>query len=86
MATMTIRNIDDQLKTRLRVRAAMHGRSMEDEAREILRASLSADQARGGSLVASIRARLEAVGGFEVELPERDAMRSLPDYRSIRAS
>jgi len=37
MATMTIRKIDDQHKARLRVQAARHGRSMEDEAREILR-------------------------------------------------
>ena len=37
MAVMTIRNIDDAIKNRLRLRAAMHGRSMEDEARDILR-------------------------------------------------
>lgn len=36
MATMTIRNIDDQPKARLRIQAATHGRSMEDEARDIL--------------------------------------------------
>jgi plasmid stability protein len=38
---MTIRNLDDGLKKRLRIRAAAHGRSMEDEARDILRAALS---------------------------------------------
>ena len=37
MASLTIRNIDDRLKLRLRVRAALHGRSMEEEARVILR-------------------------------------------------
>ncbi len=41
MATMTIRNLDDDLKTRLRIRAAMKGRSMEEELRTILRAELS---------------------------------------------
>jgi plasmid stability protein len=41
MAVMTIRNIDDAIKNRLRLRAAMHGRSMEDEARDILRSALS---------------------------------------------
>ena len=40
MASLTIRNIDDALKTRLRVRAAEHGRSMEEEARHILRRDL----------------------------------------------
>jgi len=42
MASMTIRDIDDSLKARLRLRAAKHGRTMEDEARDILRAALSA--------------------------------------------
>jgi plasmid stability protein len=56
MASMTIRNLDDGLKGRLRVRAAIHGRSMEDEARDILRAAL-ATEAGTGSFVKSIRAR-----------------------------
>ena len=37
MATLTIRNLDEQLKGSLRVRAAPRGRSMEEEARQILR-------------------------------------------------
>jgi plasmid stability protein len=37
MASITIRNLDDKLKQRLRMRAAHHGRSMEDEVRDILR-------------------------------------------------
>ena len=41
MASITIRDIDERLKTRLRVRAAHHGRSMEEEARDILRSALS---------------------------------------------
>jgi antitoxin FitA len=40
MASITVRNIDDALKARLRVRAAHHGRSMEEEARQILRHAL----------------------------------------------
>jgi antitoxin FitA len=36
MASITIRDIDARLKTRLRVRAAHHGRPMEEEARDIL--------------------------------------------------
>lgn len=50
MATMTIRNLDEQLKARLRIRAAQHGRSMEDEARDILRTALSEEEASGASL------------------------------------
>lgn len=76
MATMTIRNIDDQLKARLRVQAAQHGRSMEDEARDILRAALSVEPARSTSLVAAIRARIEPLGGIDLELPEREPIRN----------
>src|SRR6185369_9681530 len=40
MATLTIRQLDDKIKNKLRVRAAQHGRSMAEEAREILRSAL----------------------------------------------
>jgi plasmid stability protein len=76
MATMTIRNIDDQLKTRLRVQAAQHNRSMEDEARDILRAALSVEPTRPTSLAAAIRARIEPLGGIDLELPEREPIRN----------
>ncbi len=46
MASITVRNLDDGLKRRLRVRAAENGRSMEQEARDILRAALDEDAAR----------------------------------------
>ena len=77
MATMTIRNIDDQLKARLRIQAALHGCSMEDEARNILRAALSTTPAQTASLVESVRARFEPLGGVELELPIRDAIRPM---------
>ncbi|WP_027978082.1 FitA-like ribbon-helix-helix domain-containing protein [gamma proteobacterium L18] len=80
MATMTIRNIDDQLKARLRVQAAMHGRSMEDEARDILRSALSTEPSGGPSLVESIRARVREFGGVDLELAPREAIRSQVDF------
>lgn len=79
MATMTIRNIDDQLTARLRVQAAMHGRSMEDEARNILRTALLAEPASGQSLVDAIRARIEPLGEVDLELPAREPMRAAVD-------
>ncbi|KXK34967.1 MULTISPECIES: FitA-like ribbon-helix-helix domain-containing protein [Nitrosomonas] len=75
MATMTIRNIDEQLKARLRVRAAMHGRSMEDEVQDILRTALSAEPVQTVSLVEVIRSRIEPLGGIKLNLPEREAIR-----------
>jgi len=76
MATMTVRNLDDQFKQRLRVRAAEHGRSMEDEVREILRNALSTDMQGGKPLVEAIRSRVAPLGGVELELPERQAIRT----------
>jgi plasmid stability protein len=80
MATMTISNMDEQLKTRLRINAAMHGRSMEEEARDILRSTLSLEPVSGQSLVESIRARLEPLGGVELEIPPREAIRTPVDF------
>ncbi len=75
MASITIRGIDERLKARLRVQAAHHGHSMEEEARAILRAALSAGHARTGTLVDSIRARIEPLGGVELEIAPREAIR-----------
>ena len=80
MASITIRNIEDGLKSRLRVRAASHGRSMEDEARAILRSALSNESARRGNLAASIRARFAPLGGVDLPLAPRDPMRAPPTF------
>nr|WP_245443276.1 plasmid stabilization protein [Rhizobium sp. H4] len=61
---MTIRNLDEGLKQRLRVRAATHGRSMEGEARDILRTALATTEPVARNLADTIRARLQSVGGI----------------------
>ncbi len=82
MATMTIRNLDDDLKTRLRVRAARHGRSMEEEARSILRAALAnrVEDDSGASLYVAIRAHVEPFGGIDLDLPPRKPQRDPPGF------
>ena len=80
MATLTIRQLDEKTKTRLRVRAAHHGRSMEEEAREILRSALTASSPAKGNLAETIHRRFAAFGGLEFELPRRDAMRRAPEF------
>lgn len=80
MASMTIRDIDEKLKAKLRVQAARHGRSMEDEARDILRTALSREPAQTGGLVEAIRARIEPFGGVELEIAPRQAMREPIDF------
>jgi plasmid stability protein len=88
MATLTIRQLDDTLKTKLRVRAAEHGKSMEEEAREILRQALVAPAAAetGADLVSRIRKLVEPFGGFDLELPERLPPREPPTFRGSRAA
>ncbi|HZP86251.1 MAG TPA: plasmid stabilization protein [Burkholderiales bacterium] len=78
MATITIRNLDDQTKARLRIRAAHHKRSMEEEARSILRAALANEQKGTGNLAMAIRDRFEPLGGVDLQLPEREPMRAPP--------
>lgn len=70
MSTLTIRNLDANLKDRLRLLAATHGRSMEEETRTILRNALTQTAAKGG-LGSRVHARFAALGGLELELPER---------------
>ena len=79
MASITIRNLDDGVKSRLRIRAAEHGRSMEEEARLILRDAVGAE-AGGDNLASAIRARFAPFGGVELELPPREAMREPPGF------
>ena len=73
MASITVDNIDDGLQQRLRVRAAGHGRSMEEEAREILREVVNG--LPPDDLAAAIRKRVAALGGVDLDIPERESMR-----------
>lgn len=79
MASITIRNLDDDIKRRLRVRAAEHGRSMEEEAREILR-DVVGDTRPPMNLAHRLRARAASIGGVDLDLPARDAIRTPPAF------
>lgn len=80
MAVMTIRNIDDAIKKRLRVRAAVNGRSMEDEARDILRSALSTDDPRPRNLGQAIHERFGELGGVDLPDVPREAIREPVDF------
>jgi len=80
MATLTIRQLEEKIKARLRVRAAHHGRSMEEEAREILRAALVGQSNLKDNLADIVRRRFAPLGGVELELPPRDPIRKPPDF------
>ena len=80
MASPTIRNLEEQLKERLRIQAAIHGRSMAEEARTILRSALGRSLARPANLAASIRARFAPLGGVELPRIPREPMRNPPTF------
>jgi plasmid stability protein len=66
MTTLTIRNVDLELREELRVRAARHGRSMEAELREILKEALGAEKRRPEpNLAEAIRRRFLPLGGAD---------------------
>jgi len=80
MATLTIRQLDDRLKQRLRVRAAHHGRSMEEEAREILRCALASSKPPEKNLAEIIREHVAPFGGVDLKIPKRQSIRKPPDF------
>ena len=80
MASITVRKLDEDLKRRLRIRAAENGRSMEQEAREILRAALDGEAAPEKGLGTAIHELFKPYGGVELEIPPRDPMREPPRF------
>ena len=79
MASITIRNLDDDVKTRLRTRAAGNGRSMEEEARLILREAVGRKPALQ-DLASIIRAHFGPSNGVDLELLPRAPGREPPSF------
>ena len=71
MSSITIEDVDEDLRLRLQRRAVKHGRSVEAEARDLLRSALAAEQngAVPGNLAEAIRAIVEPLGGIELDIP-----------------
>jgi antitoxin FitA len=77
MGTLTIRNLEDPLKRRLRLRAAARNRSMEEEARQILRAALQEPAVLTLGLGARIHARFTGLGDIQLPIQAREPIRTL---------
>ena len=79
MASITIRNLDEETKRRLRIRAQRNGRSMEDEARVILGTAIRPGN-RGKGLGTAIHEMFKAIGGSELTPFPRDRQQPPPDF------
>jgi plasmid stability protein len=84
MPTITIRNLDEKVKRKLQVRAALNGRSMEAEAREVLTEFVEVVSTSGTQeedLGSAIHKRFAALGGVELEVPSRQfSNRPIPSF------
>lgn len=72
MAAITVRSLDDQVKERLKVRAARHGRSMEAEVREILTDAVRTEEPR--NFAEALMETFGRLGGVELDLPPVPAL------------
>jgi plasmid stability protein len=84
MASLTIRNVDDKLKSKLRLEAARHGWSMEEEVRQILRGAMLAGESEesGLAITEKIKRRFAGLRADEIELPARRAPRLPPNLKT----
>lgn len=81
MATLVIRNVEDDLHTRLKATAAAHSRSMEEEVRLILRERFANPPvAPTPSWVDAVRALFEPLGGLELPDSPHEPPREPPDF------
>jgi plasmid stability protein len=80
MPSLTIPNLDEELQRRLRLRAAEHSRSMEDEAHDILRCALSQEPGVQENLADAMQRLVEPFGGFELPPFPRKPLRDPPDF------
>jgi len=83
MTSIVISDVDDDLELRLKVRAAEHGRSIEAEARDILRLALGGSKGQPAAVTNlgdSIRAIVEPIGGIELDIPPRKPIREPPKF------
>lgn len=80
MASITIRNLDNNLKAQLRLRAARHGRSMEAEARVILAQTLLSAPSGEQNVALAIHRRFENLDVESLPIPARQEVRTPPEF------
>lgn len=79
MTSITVRNLDESVKTSLRLRAARHGWSMEQEVRQILQQTVAPEQAGVRSFAEQINQRFVGLLADPLPVPARASVRTVPD-------
>lgn len=80
MSNITIQNFDDNLKNLLQKRANYYGRSLEEEAKEILRTVLKETPVKSLNLAESIHQKFADLGDFEIPTVPREPLREPPNF------
>lgn len=80
MGSMTIRNLDNRVKEKIRLRAAKNGHSMEEEARRLLRLAVEVPPSEEVGLGTAIRRRFASLGELKLKPPPRGPMRPPPKF------
>lgn len=81
MSTLTVRNLDESVKLGLRMRAAQHGWSMEQEVRHILQTVVS-ESTHGGQTLGfaeRVNQRFKRLDADDLPIPPRQAPRPAPN-------
>lgn len=80
MSSITIRNLDESIKNSLRLRAARHGWSMEQEVRQILQQILAPEQAGQVSFAERVNRRFASLKADSLPIAPRQVSRTPPEF------
>ena len=80
MNYITISNLDDDIQSRLQKRAEKHGRSLEEEAKEIIRLALTENHEHSLNLATIIEQRFANLGDFELPEIPREPIRTISTF------
>lgn len=83
MVAISVRDLDEDVASRLKLRAARHGRSMEAEVRAILTDAVAGGEDERLNLAQAIRERFAAIGGVELEIPPRQDLPRAADLQTL---
>ena len=80
MSSITVRNIEESIKVGLRIRAARHGCSMEQEVRNILQQTLAQEAPEQISFAELVNRRFKGLAVQDLPIPARQAVRTPPAF------